>query len=80
MTYIGNSRKAAEKVMSISVAAEFRGLSNATDVQKPNIMLFRSFTNGAMNYDMHFSARFANFALYSAICAEKVKPAKFFMI
>ncbi len=37
-------------------------LSNATDVQKPNMMLFRSFTNGEMNYDMHFSAKFANFA------------------
>ncbi len=55
-------------------------LSSATDVQKPNIMLFQSFTNGKTNYDMHFSAKFANFACYSAICAEKVKPAKIFMM
>ncbi len=43
---------------------------------KLNITLFRSFTNGEKNSDMHLSAKFANFAWYSAIRAEKVKPAK----
>ncbi len=62
MANIGNSRKVAETFILISISADFRVIFDATDVQKLNITLFRSFTDGKKNYDMHLSAKFANFA------------------
>ncbi len=80
MANIGNLRTVAETFMLISISADFRVVIKCHRRAEAEYHVISEFYQRGYELRQEFFSQCCEFCLISAICAEKVKQAKIFMM